>query len=241
MPVRVPDPLLPQQLKRKQERIAGFNYRNFVKYSVIHETSIVQSATLYRSILTRSDPIPVCAGQPPSDAYNEAKPVLMQINITGMVFSKLNIKKNTRGNVMCASLVVVAESSRARIFAMENPNTPLNELRDMLHPEGRAHMQELTSDLPGRSFDSHGQGRHSLEVPVDVKEQEAIAFAEQLADFINSKFNGNEMDRLYIAAAPHFLGHLRKKLGDEAKHHIVRQLNKNLVTMDEAEIRRHLF
>ena len=142
---------------------------------------------------------------------------------------------------MCASLVVVAESSRARVFAMENPNNSLTELEDMIHPEGRAHMHDLTSDLPGRSFDRHGQGRHAMEVPVDVKEQEAIAFAERLADFINSKFSDGGTDRLYIAAAPHFLGHLRKKLGDEAKRHIVRQLNKNLVTMGEAEIRRHFF
>lgn len=165
----------------------------------------------------------------------------MQINVPGRVFSKLNSNKINWGIVMCASLVVVAESSRARIFTMENPNTPLTELQDMLHPEGRAHTHNLTSDLPGRSFDRQGQGRHAMQDPVDVKEQEALVFAEQLADFINTKFGERGMDRLYIAAAPHFLGHLRKKLGDEAKRHIVRQLNKNLVTMDEAEIRRHLF
>ena len=124
---------------------------------------------------------------------------------------------------------------------MENPNTPLTELQDMLHPEGRAHMQDLTSDLPGRSFDRHGQGRHAMQTPMDVKEQEAMVFAEQLADFINAKFSEHGMNRLYIAAAPHFLGYLRKKLGEEAKRHVVRQLNKNLVTMDEAEIRRHFF
>ena len=142
---------------------------------------------------------------------------------------------------MCSALVVVAESSRARIFAMENPNIPLTEIRDMVHPESRAHAQELTSDLPGRSFDSHGQGRHAMEVNVDVKEQESILFAEQLADFINSECSGQKADKLYIAAAPHFLGLLRKKLDDATKRHIVRQIDKNLVTMDEAEIRDHLF
>ena len=80
-----------------------------------------------------------------------------------------------------------------------------------------------------------------MEVPVDVKEQESILFAEQLADFINSECSGNKTERLYIAAAPHFLGLLRKKLGEEAKRHIVRQIDKNLVTLEEAEIRRHLF
>ena len=142
---------------------------------------------------------------------------------------------------MCSALVVVAESSRARIFEMQNPNSPLTEVRDMVHPESRAHAQDLTSDLPGRTFDRRGQGRHAMEVPMDVKEQESILFAEQLADFINAECSDRKADRLYIAAAPHFLGLLRKKLGEEAKRHIVRQIDKNLVTLAEAEIRRHLF
>jgi len=142
---------------------------------------------------------------------------------------------------MCSSLVVVAESSRARIFESDNPNIPLKEIRDMIHPESRAHTQELTSDLPGRSFDRHGQGRHAMEATVDVKEQESILFAEQLADFINSECTERKADRLYIAAAPHFLGLLRKRLAQETKRHIVRQIDKNLVTMDEGEIRKHLF
>lgn len=142
---------------------------------------------------------------------------------------------------MCATLVVVSESSRARIFEMENPNMPLSEIRDMVHPESRAHAQELTSDLPGRSFDSHGQGRHAMEVTIDVKEQESILFAEQLADFINSECSAKRLDRLYLVAPPHFLGLLRKKLGNEAKHHIAKQIGKNLVTLNEVEIRKHLF
>ena len=142
---------------------------------------------------------------------------------------------------MCSSLVIVAESSRARIFAMENPRKPLTEIKDMVHPESRAHARDLTADLPGRSFDSRGQGRHVMEDSLDVKEHQALDFAEQLAGYINTECRNNNLDRLYIAAAPHFLGQLRKKLDTTAKHHIVRQLNKNLVAMDEAEIRKHLF
>ena len=142
---------------------------------------------------------------------------------------------------MCSSLVIVAESSRARIFEMQNPGQPLHELKTMVHPESRAHTRDLTTDLPGRSFDSRGHGRHAMEDSLDVKEQHAINFAEQLAGYINAECRNNNLERLYIAAAPHFLGHLRKKLDAAAKNHIVRQLNKNLVTMDEATIRKHLF
>ena len=142
---------------------------------------------------------------------------------------------------MCSALVVVAESSRARIFEMKNPTQPLTEIKDMVHPESRAHAQDLTTDLPGRSFDSRGHGRHALVDPLDVKEQQSLKFAEQLADYINSECRNNNLERLYLVASPHFLGQLRKKLDDSAKRHITRQLNKNLVAMDEATIRKYLF
>ncbi|OGT80708.1 MAG: hypothetical protein A3J35_02995 [Gammaproteobacteria bacterium RIFCSPLOWO2_02_FULL_52_10] len=142
---------------------------------------------------------------------------------------------------MCSSLVIVAESSRARIFEMENPGKPLTEIMDMVHPGSRAHAHDLTADLPGRSFDSRGQARHAMVDAMDVKEQQALLFAEQLAAYINTECRNNNLERLYIVAAPHFLGQLRKKLDAAAKHHIARQLNKNLVTMDEATIRKHLF
>ena len=141
---------------------------------------------------------------------------------------------------MCASYVVVAESSRVRIFEMINRDTPLKELVDMVHPQSRAHEQELTSDLPGRSFDSHGQGRHVMESNVDTKEQEAIVFAGQLGDYLNSECGQNKFKNLFLVAAPEFLGHLRKKLSDETKRHIVQEVNKNIVQQDEAMIRKYL-
>ena len=142
---------------------------------------------------------------------------------------------------MCSSLVIVAESSRARIFEMKNPAQPLTEIRDMVHTESRAHARDLTSDLPGRSFDSRGQGRHALEPSMDIKEHEAWIFAEQLASYINLACRNNNLERLYLVAAPEFLGKLRDELDATTKRHIARQLNLNLVSMDEATIRKHLF
>ena len=104
---------------------------------------------------------------------------------------------------------VVADSSRARIFSYNGVKAELSELDDLSHPESRLHESELTADLPGRSFDSAGQGRHAMEQPVSAKEQEARSFATQIAAYLDKACNENRLESLIVIAAPEFLGHLR--------------------------------
>lgn len=86
---------------------------------------------------------------------------------------------------MSATWVVVAENNRARIFAMNNKKASLQELADLVHPEGRARGRELSSDRQGRTFDSKGRGRHAKEANVNVRQQEAINFAKKIAKYID--------------------------------------------------------
>ncbi len=83
---------------------------------------------------------------------------------------------------MTKTWVLVADNSRARIFLAETRNGPLLEIEALAHPESRLHAQELTSDLPGRAFDSGGQGRHAMELEVEPKQHEVHAFAKQISD-----------------------------------------------------------
>ena len=45
--------------------------------------------------------------------------------------------------------ILVADSSRARIFSAETPSSALIEINTLAHPQGRLHEQNLSSDLPG--------------------------------------------------------------------------------------------
>lgn len=141
---------------------------------------------------------------------------------------------------MCATCVVVAESSRARVFEMMNPRTPMKELADMVHPESRIHEQKLTSDRPGRTFDRHGQGHHAMEQEVGARTQEVIVFAGQVAAYLQSECGKDAYEKIILIAAPEFLGYLRKKLDAETKGRVVQEINKNLVQHNETEIRKHL-
>lgn len=137
--------------------------------------------------------------------------------------------------------VIAAESSRARIFAVENRISPLRELEGLAHAEGRARDQELVSDKAGRGFNGVAEGRHGMEKQADAKHHEAVVFARRIADRIESARSHGEFGQLVLIAAPEFLGILRQQLSTNVSRLISKTVDKNLVQKEEDEIRGYVF
>ena len=135
--------------------------------------------------------------------------------------------------------ILVADSTRARIFTTDTPSSPLEEIEDLSHTEGRLHDREMTSDLPGR-IKSSGGGRHALEQPTDPKKHEADSFAHLVAQYLEDAYNVNRFDQLLIVAAPSFLGMLRNHLSEPIKQRVCFELVKDITTLSAADIRQHL-
>jgi protein required for attachment to host cells len=141
---------------------------------------------------------------------------------------------------MKSTWIVVAESARARIFTMSGTGGRLQEVADLTHPESRLHDTELSSDLPGRAFDSHGQGRHAMEQATDPKQREAQAFAAEIARHIDRGRREGSFDSLVLVAPPKFLGRLRPELSKSARDALTGEIDKNLVEADGETIERHV-
>ncbi len=141
---------------------------------------------------------------------------------------------------MSTTWVVAADSSRARILAAGKRNGPLEEVEDLVHTESRLQEQDLKSDTRGRAFDSGGQGRHAMEPKNSAKHQEAIRFAKQVCDTLTTAQGEGRYEKLYIVAAPSFLGLLRECLNPVVQNRIVGEVNKNLATHSPQDIRGHL-
>jgi protein required for attachment to host cells len=135
--------------------------------------------------------------------------------------------------------VVVADQSKARIFTVDDPRGPLRVVEELEHPQGRERDQALNSDKPGRAFDSKGHGRHSMGTAVEPGRQEAIRFAKQVADHVQSAHNSGHCNRLLLVAGPSLLGLLRENLKSVSGMDIA-EVEKNLGQYDAAEIRKHL-
>ena len=141
---------------------------------------------------------------------------------------------------MTYTWVVVADSTRARIFDADSASAGLSEVETLMHPEGRMHDRDITSDLPGRSFDSLGHARHSMELPTDPKHELAIEFARTIARHLDAARVKKDYEQLVIVAAPTFLGLLREQLNNTCRKLVAFELNKNLVQQTPEEIRSHL-
>jgi protein required for attachment to host cells len=134
--------------------------------------------------------------------------------------------------------VVVADAARARIFSVDEKTTDLTEMMDLSHPESMLYASEMASDEPGMSSVKGMHSKFGMEEIVSPKEEEAIRFAKQLADALHHRVA--DYDRLYLMAAPHFLGLLRKDLDKAVQAKMADEINKDLTLHSAADIRSHL-
>ena len=137
---------------------------------------------------------------------------------------------------------LVADASRARIFetTTDNKKAPLNEIMDLADPNARIRQTELASDGPGRNATAGGHGTHGMQEKITPREQEDIRFAADICKELQDKLNQGRFGRLYIAAAPRFLGLLRNGLPSGVKSKVAGDLDKDLTRFGESEIREHL-
>lgn len=140
---------------------------------------------------------------------------------------------------MKTTWVLVAENSRARLFHWKSLDV-LDELRSFSHPESRLHEQDLFSDKRGRSFDSAGDGRHAQEAPTSARQHESKTFARGIVTMLEQCRSRNEYEKLFIMAAPHFLGQLREEMPSSLQKVVVQEVSKNLAQQSIDDIRRYL-
>ncbi len=133
--------------------------------------------------------------------------------------------------------VVVADSSRGRIYAQDRHGGALREMFDLVHPGARLQREELTSDRPGRHTGAFGQGSHVFDARTEAKEHEAEVFAREIATRLEAGRTGGQFEELVLMAPPELLGTLRERLGDALRRLVVREISKDLVTRTPDEIR----
>jgi len=138
------------------------------------------------------------------------------------------------------SIIVVADSTRARIFSADTVNSIFEEIETMAHPEGRMHEKGLVSDSSGKDTGKGGSGSHSYQEKIEPKEHEMTVFAKRIADYLEGIRNANKLKNLKLIAAPAFLGELRAHLSKDTSEKIIFELDKNIAHHSVEDIRKHL-
>lgn len=135
--------------------------------------------------------------------------------------------------------ILVADNTQARFFTVDTASSPLEELSQLSHEQGRLLDTELTTAIPGKIKASNGIG-HAFEQPTSPKHHEAENFAKDIVECLTAALNANKFEQLVLVAGPAFLGMLRKQLPDTLNKRICFALDKSIATQSTADIRSHL-
>ena len=136
-------------------------------------------------------------------------------------------------------LVVVADSSKARILRTEDRHGPLTEMKDLVYPEARLREQELVSDGAGAGI-GNGAGSHSVGHEKDAHRHQVEVFARELCQDLDRTSQSQGIHKIYLVAAPKFLGLLRAGLSKTCASLVKGEVDKNLVSHSSEEIRHYL-
>ena len=136
--------------------------------------------------------------------------------------------------------IVVADSSKARILSAERWDSPLTDSKDFIHSEGRLREQDLVADGSGSGSDSGGCGKHSMGHEKVAHQRQVETFARELCGEIDKILRNTDLRRIYLIAAPKFLGLLRNGLTKQCTELLAGEVDKNLVSHSIEDIRSHL-
>jgi protein required for attachment to host cells len=135
--------------------------------------------------------------------------------------------------------ILVADASRARVFSAEKALSPLTEIRALTSPQARLHAGDLVTDKGGRDRNP-GVGAHGYNVEDAHKQENAERFAAYVCQELEAARNAGEFRKLYVVAAPSFLGMLRRHQSNSLRQLVAGEVDKNLSTQDAASIRKCL-
>jgi protein required for attachment to host cells len=142
---------------------------------------------------------------------------------------------------MKRSWLVVADSSRARIFSYTQKHGAWDLEQELDHPDARAHTSDLVTDQQGRTRQSGAGGYAPAKSnEVDAHDQEAVKFARSLAETLARGYDDHKYAYLGLVAPPQFLGVLRKELPGRAASVLFLELGKDYAPLSEEELRERL-
>ena len=136
--------------------------------------------------------------------------------------------------------ILIADGARARIVANDGPNKGVRQVEGADFRTDHSASGELTSDRPGRTFDSAGSARHAMEPGSDPHRQAKRAFADTVASFLHDQAMDKSFDRLIVVAPAKSLGDLRAAMTDPVRALIYAEKTKDLTQIPNDELAKHL-
>jgi protein required for attachment to host cells len=136
---------------------------------------------------------------------------------------------------MATTWIIAADASRARVLQVAGRER-LDEVENLLNPEGRLQNREINTDAKGRFAGPDRPGGHSSDDEERTVDHASEMFAKRVGDYLEKARTDHRFDQLVLVAPPKFLGALRKELGKEVGKLVAHELPKDLSWFNEREL-----
>lgn len=141
---------------------------------------------------------------------------------------------------MKSELIVVADSSEARLFTHESDRDPLVPLVTLHHPQSRQKPSGLGAERPGHgSSDSH-PGGVNFEPRIDPRRKQHLAFAHELSRRIDALLAEGRHDRLTLFASRPLIGELKGQLGAASRKALRAAVDLDLMSLGSRELEQRM-
>jgi len=134
-----------------------------------------------------------------------------------------------------AMWIVVANSSRARLFESRGAGEGIVLVRDFEHPQSRAKGADLASDRPGHTATDQGR-RTALDPDTAPKRVAQQQFARELAHTLEQGRVENRYSAVVLVASAPFLGVLRSEMPQSASAMVREAIDKDYTALTEREL-----
>jgi protein required for attachment to host cells len=137
-----------------------------------------------------------------------------------------------RGTTPTKIWVVAADAAHARIFETTRVNGDLHEFAVYSNPDARRSTSDLVSDRAGHLTNTSLGAGHSVEPHEWTRSHVARTFAKRVGQRLISARKAGAVDRIYLIAAPAFLGLLRRSLDTPTRRIVAGEVSKNVTPLE---------
>ena len=132
--------------------------------------------------------------------------------------------------------ILVADSSRARLFAASQRGKTWKLVAEFDHPETRQRTAEYSPTERGSQKQAFGYGRPAMQPKTEPRRVEKFHFAEQLAARLDRGLKQAEFGALVLVAGPQFLGDLKSKLDKQVMKSVIAAIDKDYTQLSDREL-----
>jgi protein required for attachment to host cells len=164
---------------------------------------------------------------------------LMQRNGNGAPLPRVETNPTTE-STMKQELIVIANSTEARLFTRETDRDPLKPLPTLEQPDGHIKPSATGKDRPGHGGSDNHPGGVNFAPRMDPKRKRHLQFAHQLSQQVDHALASGECDRVSIFAACPFLGEFKGQLSPAATKALRMAVDLDLTSFGLSEIERRV-